>query len=206
MRYCQKCKRTFEKNKAYSGHGCFQEHIKCTYCGKEGVKAAIISHMRTHNHPIKICLNCGVNIGYKNKFCSHKCSCKFYGKIRTGILRVRIKNPCVNCGKETFNKYCSYQCQHDYQAKMNNERIELEQKARCKSEAKKYLIRKRGIKCEECGRTKWRGKLIPVTLEHIDGNKKNHHLQNIKLLCWNCHALTPTFGSKNARRKSNVET
>ena len=57
-----------------------------------------------------------------------------------------------------------------------------------------------GIKehrCEHCNNTKWLDHPIPLELHHIDGNRKNNTLQNIELLCPNCHSLTDNYrGSK----------
>ena len=55
-----------------------------------------------------------------------------------------------------------------------------------------------GIKedcCEECG---WHEKpegaeYTPCELHHIDGNPHNHSLENLKILCPNCHSLTKTY-------------
>lgn len=45
------------------------------------------------------------------------------------------------------------------------------------------------FKCEECGITEWNDRPAPLTLDHIDGNHKNNHLENLKILCANCHGL-----------------
>lgn len=51
--------------------------------------------------------------------------------------------------------------------------------------------------CEHCGKTKWLGFPIPLELHHKDGDRTNNSLQNIELLCPNCHALTDNYrGSK----------
>ncbi len=63
---------------------------------------------------------------------------------------------------------------------------------------KKMLIRHRGHQCEVCKNTLWQGEKIPLELEHCDGNRFNNLDENLKLLCCNCHALTPTW----RRRKS----
>lgn len=51
--------------------------------------------------------------------------------------------------------------------------------------------------CNSCGIREWMGSPAPLQLDHIDGNRLNNVLQNLQLLCPNCHALTPTFGGKN---------
>ena len=52
-------------------------------------------------------------------------------------------------------------------------------------------------KCYNCRLELWLGNPIPLELEHIDGNPHNHNLNNLTLLCPNCHALTPTYRGKN---------
>lgn len=52
-------------------------------------------------------------------------------------------------------------------------------------------------KCYNCNNTKWLGDPIPLELEHIDGNHQNNNLDNLTILCPNCHALTPTYRGKN---------
>ena len=46
-------------------------------------------------------------------------------------------------------------------------------------------------KCEKCGGTKWFDNEIPLELHHIDGKKFNNELNNLMILCPNCHALEP---------------
>lgn len=59
---------------------------------------------------------------------------------------------------------------------------------------------KRGLKekkCEKCGLYKWMGKEIPVEIHHKDGDKCNNELNNLEVLCPNCHYFTDTYKSKN---------
>lgn len=56
--------------------------------------------------------------------------------------------------------------------------------------------------CSNCGLSKWLDLPIPLELDHIDGNHLNNNLSNIRLLCPNCHALTPTYRGKNRHNKS----
>lgn len=52
-------------------------------------------------------------------------------------------------------------------------------------------------KCYCCNLASWNGKPIPLELEHIDGNHLNNNLNNLTILCPNCHAQTSTYRGKN---------
>lgn len=63
---------------------------------------------------------------------------------------------------------------------------------------KKRLLRDNLLekKCYNCGLTKWLDKDIPLELEHINGNNRDHRKENLTLLCPNCHSLTSTYRGK----------
>lgn len=52
-------------------------------------------------------------------------------------------------------------------------------------------------KCVSCGITEWNNKPICLQLDHIDGNRYNHKLENLRILCPNCHSQTDTYCGKN---------
>lgn len=59
-----------------------------------------------------------------------------------------------------------------------------------------------GIKlhqCESCGLATWSNNPIPLELDHIDGCNNNHLIDNLRLLCPNCHAFTPTYRGRNTK-------
>lgn len=60
-------------------------------------------------------------------------------------------------------------------------------------------------RCEECGLTEWRGKPFRMQLHHINGVGDDNRLENLALLCANCHAQTDTWGGRNGHRRSRPE-
>lgn len=63
------------------------------------------------------------------------------------------------------------------------------------------LLKIRPYKCECCGLSEWNK--LPITLQahHIDGDRTNNVLDNLSLLCPNCHSQTDNFGSKNIKKE-----
>ena len=121
---------------------------------------------------------------------------------------------CLNCDNElnVGKKYCSLQCQQDYQRmlKVNKWLLGENDGVRGKTATscwiKWYLIKINGEKCMECGWNKRNPTTgnIPIELEHIDGDFMNNKIENLKLLCPNCHSLTSTYkgANKNGRPRS----
>ena len=67
----------------------------------------------------------------------------------------------------------------------------------------KQLLFKHNVKenkCECCGISEWQGKQINCELHHKDGNKFNHSLDNLIILCPNCHSQTENFRFKQGRK------
>ena len=57
-----------------------------------------------------------------------------------------------------------------------------------------------GIKqkrCEDCGIDRWRERALSLCLHHVNGDRHDNRLENLQLLCPNCHSQTPNFGVRN---------
>ncbi len=68
-----------------------------------------------------------------------------------------------------------------------------------KASIKLRLIKERTHKCENCNLSTWLNEKIVLELEHVDGNRHNNSRDNLKLLCPNCHSLTPTWRGRNIK-------
>lgn len=110
-------------------------------------------------------------------FCSQVCFGKF----------CRKENPCVVCGKlilaSANKKTCSRACANTHRMgikyKMNSPR----DKVKAQQTLKIRLLKVRGKNCERCKYDKW--EILQV--HHKDRDRNNNNLENLELICPNCH-------------------
>lgn len=65
------------------------------------------------------------------------------------------------------------------------------------------IVALRGHKCEQCGLETWLEKPITLEVHHKDGNHLNNDLNNLMLLCPNCHSYTENWRGKNIQNTQN---
>jgi hypothetical protein len=115
----------------------------------------------------------------------------------------------LHCKPETLNSYLKIM-EIEYAGKQNEKgrkstnyktAIEYIEGTTVKSHILKMKLIRDGLKeekCEICGLQEWLGEKIPLELHHKDGNHFNNKLENLEILCPNCHALQPNNSGANS--------
>lgn len=75
-----------------------------------------------------------------------------------------------------------------------------------KSSHKRHHVRSRLLhsktlksECAICGISEWLGKPLSFELDHINGVSDDNRLENLRMLCPNCHSQTETYKGRNKR-------
>ena len=78
-----------------------------------------------------------------------------------------------------------------------NEQLKDWENYKAPSSIRINLIKVRGNKCQCCGRKKWLGRDIKIEMHHEDGDVTNNNVENLTLLCPNCHSYTENWKGSN---------
>ncbi|MFJ2832127.1 HNH endonuclease signature motif containing protein [Streptomyces sp. NPDC087263] len=58
-------------------------------------------------------------------------------------------------------------------------------------------------RCALCGiEGVWLGEPLPLEVDHVDGNWRNNRIENLRLLCPNCHSTTDSYRGRGKGRAS----
>lgn len=120
-----------------------------------------------------------------------------YNTLRKAISRLKISTDHwdPNAGRiTTLNR-------HSKQKRIPISDLLVENCKHSRSAVKRGLLRTKLIeyKCGICGISHWHGQKLSLHLDHINGNRTDNRLENLQLLCPNCHSLTPTYAGRNLK-------
>lgn len=159
-----------------------------------------------NNNP-KLCKFCTIPLQYDkryNDFCTQTCGANYLNSVVRGfVLSDNKKFNCLFCNNEfdsngtEEHKYCSRKCMFDFWWQETKKKILLGEQVSNKK-IKKYLIEYNSGKCQICNLTEWTGRPMPLVLDHINGNSEDNSLNNLRVICNNCDALTDHYKGKNA--------
>lgn len=154
------------------------------------------------------CLNCEKETT-NPKFCGRSCAASYNNRKHPKRSKTAWEwTTCENCGVEyeynTSNrtgKYCSTACFGEHKYKTVSVPQILEGTCTNVPALKRYLSETAGDECNICGQgLTWKGKPLTLQLDHIDGNSDNNDLDNLRLLCPNCHSQTETFSGRSSKK------
>lgn len=125
----------------------------------------------------------------------------------------------LNCKPQTLDRYLEL-LEISYKGNMGRKNIDrvksekpinffLKKDKATSSHRLKLRLLKDGIKehkCEMCNLTEWLNEPIPIELHHVDGDRFNNLLDNLQILCPNCHSKTPNNSGRGKSKKKIKET
>lgn len=115
--------------------------------------------------------------------------------------RDQINKRCILLGIDFEELRNKGQLAGAYRTRQSNEEILVENSTyKCTSRLKKRLVDEGLLeyKCAICGNTgEWQGKFLVLQLDHINGINNDHRLEDLRLLCPNCHSQTETYSGRN---------
>ena len=114
------------------------------------------------------------------------------------------KSNCLNCNdiiiykaSQKQGKYCSNKCQKQYEYKLTIDNWLSKKIVPGIRVKKRFLSEVQQNKCIICNINEWNNNTLILELDHINGNSSDNRIENLRLLCPNCHSQTPTYKNKN---------
>ena len=160
---------------------------------------------------MKACPKCGTMHEKSGKFCSRSCA-------NSRTFTAETKDKKRNSNLKFYSNFTpeerkELQAQKDTKFDAYARQLRVQQKNLETSWSRPYeemrqgslrkrLLHERNHTCEQCGiGNEYNGKPLSLELDHIDGNSSNNKIENLRILCPNCHSQTPTHRAKNIKFK-----
>ncbi len=162
-----------------------------------------IARIAAYQQTPTLCHSCGLPLNYErraNKFCSSSCAAIFNNPRKP---RRKPRCYCLHCAKQltsSAKKYCNTSCQALHQWDLHKQRVDAAggfASGTNRQTIRRYLIETRGHRCEMCKLQLWNDQPVPLVADHTNGNPYDDSLTNLRLLCCNCDAQTPTYKGRN---------
>jgi len=207
VRYCKQCGKEIKSR--------FAKEFCCGSCAvkynnehrSKEIYEKIADKLRKHikvAKEVKFCKICGKNLeGRQRKYCSEYC------RNRNKYISEGYDVICQECGKvfksnNIDRRFCSNKCCAEHKSKETinkwiNCEYSLNSNLPLPKSIRLFLYEKTHYKCEDCGFEGYNKATNNTILQihHIDGNSGNNCIENLKVLCPNCHAMTENYMALN---------
>lgn len=192
MKTCQQCQME------YDGPGKSFCSIGCANKGRPSTRYSLTKKCPTCENSFSV-----TSADVRKAYCSRRCSA-IANNIRRGIKSGTGKVRCGFCGADTERKwktqtFCNAKCKAKFELNAwLSGSVSGTGTRQYRFFVKKWLLERANYRCESCGFSRSRpdGRSI-LQVDHIDGRWSNNTPQNLRILCPNCHAMTPNWGGAN---------
>lgn len=216
---CEQCCKIFARSRHDAFRALKRLRSPINYCSQKCRINEVLQRSNTET----CCANCTKQITVLNStlgernFCSRSCSTTFNNFRRRQKPHIEhVIRPvmttykfCIRCNTQ-FNKikyrpmHCSLQCYREgvaeeYLTLWKSGAISGSTKTSCSKTIRNHLLKLSQNKCSICQWSKVNpatGK-VPLEIDHVDGDHTNNSCANLRVVCPNCHSLTPNYRALN---------